>query len=107
MNMINEIVEDYVKHASADYVGLWQVANRVREDLGLLDDQKVRQKALIVVKHLLERGLCPGDYGKAGFNFWDQDEVDGIISRIDREWDPLSGDPTLANPICWFALRPA
>jgi len=105
LNQLNEIVDDYVGHAGADYVGLWQIASRIRKELGFLDNQNVRGNTLLVVRRLLERGLYPGDYRKTGFSFWDQDDVDSIIARIDREWNPLSGDPTLANPICWFAVK--
>jgi hypothetical protein len=73
----------------------------------ILSNLQVRRLSLQVVRLIVQRGLYPGDYGKAGFNFCDRDEVDGIIARIDREWASRSGDPTLAEPICWFAPRPA
>jgi hypothetical protein len=105
MDQLDEIVDDYVRHVRTDYVGLWQIASRVREDLGLHDNHEAREKTLLVVRRLLGRGLHPGDYFKSGFDFWNEDDADSIIARIDREWDPVCGDPTLANPICWFGIK--
>ncbi len=95
-----------MRHAHADYVGLWQIANRIREDLGLTEGKKVQQQTLIVVRQLIYRGLWPGDYFRTGFHFWDERDMEAIIARIEKKWDAEHGDPTLANPICWFALRP-
>lgn len=102
LDQLNAIVDDYVRHVRADYVGLWQIASCVREDLRLHDHLEVREKTLLVVKRLLERGLRPGDYLKTGFRIWDEGDTSSIIARIAREWDSVRGDPTLANPICWF-----
>ncbi len=105
MTQLDEIVDNYVRHVHVDYVGLWQIAGRVRDDFGLHDDREVREKALLIVKSLLDRGLRPGDYLKTGFRLWDEHDPASIIARIDREWNLASGDPTLANPICWFDLQ--
>jgi hypothetical protein len=104
-NQITEIVDDYMRHAHADYVGLWQIASRVREDLRLSDSKEVRQQALIVVRQLVQRGLRPGDYLNTGFDVWVEKDPDAIISRIKKEWNAGDGDPTLADPICWFAAK--
>ncbi len=105
-NRLSEIVDDYIRHADADYVGLWQIASRIRLDLELDDGKRVEQQTLIVVRQLVDRGLLPGDYFKSGFNFWNEDDTEAIVARIKKEWDFGHGDPTLANPICWFAPRP-
>jgi hypothetical protein len=104
---MDKIVENYVRHVQVDYVGLWQIAGRVRDTLGLHDSSDVREETLLVVKSLLERGLRPGDYLKTGFHFWSEKDSASIIARIEREWDPADGDPTLAHPICWFSTAPA
>lgn len=104
-NLMNEIVDNYMRHAQSDYVGLWQIAGRVRDEFGLHNDHLVRAKTLDIVTRLVERGLRPGDYSKTGFHFWNEDNTDSVISRIVREWDALTGDPTLAKPICWFDLK--
>jgi hypothetical protein len=104
-DQVNEIVEDYVRHSQVDYIGLWQIASRIREDLGPIDNAKVRQQTIVVVRRLIEREILAGDYVKSGFRFWDDDNPEAIIARIEKEWDPEHGDPTLANPICWFARK--
>jgi hypothetical protein len=68
-NQLSEIVDDYMRHAHADYVGLWQIANRIRENLGLADGKEVQQQTLIAVRGLIDRGLRPGDYFRTGFHF--------------------------------------
>jgi hypothetical protein len=105
MRTIGEIVDNYARHVRVDYVGLWQIAGRVRDDFNLHDNSEVREKTLLVVRGLLERGLLPGDYLKTGFRFWDERDPASIIAHIDREWDTAGGDPTLANPICWFSIQ--
>lgn len=107
MNRLTEIAADYVGHASADYVGLWQIASRIRSDFSLESNIEVHKKTIKVVRYLLTRGLLPGDYTKNGFEFWVQKDSDSIIDRIDSKWALLVGDPSLAEPICWFARRPA
>jgi hypothetical protein len=102
---MTEIVENYVKHAEVDYVGLWQIAGRVRDAMGLSDNRDIRGNTLSIVKDLLERGLRPGDYLKTGFQFWNERDVASIIARIEEEWDPAEGDPTLVYPICWFGKK--
>ncbi len=106
MNRLTEIAEDYVGHAGADYVGLWQIASRIRSDFSLESNMKLHKKTIKVVRYLLNRGLLPGDYIKHGFEFWVQKDADSIIARIDSKWALLVGDPSLAEPICWFAPRP-
>jgi hypothetical protein len=105
MEKITKIAESCVRESADDYVGLWQISTRVRRELGLLTNEKVKQFSIDVVNLIIIHGLCPGDYLKAGFHFWDVEDTSSIIARIDREWDPAHGDPTLANPICWFGVK--
>ena len=56
MEELNAIIDDYVGHVRADYVGLWQIASRVREDLRLHDRDEVRNKTLLVVRHFSNVG---------------------------------------------------
>lgn len=108
MEKINEIADGYVKEAAVDYVGLWQIASRVRWDFksSNLNDEQVKTLSLEVVRLLVNRGLLPGDYLKTGFHFWDERGAGPIIARIDKEWDMERGDPNLADPICWFSVAP-
>src|SRR5271155_5123429 len=102
MQRIAEIAEGCVREAADDYVGLWQIATRVRREFEPSTNLQVKRLSLDVVRLIVRRGLCPGDYGKTGFSFWDLDNLGRIIARIDGEWNPMHGDPTLVNPICWF-----
>jgi hypothetical protein len=105
-NQIDKIVDEFVREVSGDYVGLWQIAARVRNHLGIREGHEVKKIALIIVRHLLEHGLRPGDYLHPAFKFWKEHDADSIIARIDREWDPKRGDPNLGQPICWFDALP-
>jgi len=103
---IDRIVRGLLAEAQRDYVGLWHIAMVVRRDIGLIDSDEVRIEALMIVGRLLEGGLSPGDYTRSGFEFWGENDVRAVLARIDREWVPDKGDPSLGNPICWFAPQP-
>jgi hypothetical protein len=105
MEQISKIAEDCVRESAEDYVGLWQIATRIRREFGSLNNKQVKRRSLDVVRRILELGLRPGDYLKAGFKFWDHDNDETILARIEQEWDPENGDPTLAKPICWFTVQ--
>lgn len=108
MEKIADIAGGYLKEAEVDYVGLWQIASRVRWDFKLLDlsDEQVKALSLEVVRLIVGGGLLPGDYLKTGFHFWYERDIDSIIARIDREWVSAKSIPNLADPICWFATAP-
>jgi hypothetical protein len=105
MEKITEIGEGCVRESADDYVGLWQIATRVRREIRSLTNEQVKLLSIDVVRFIMERCLHPGDYFKTGFNFWSAEDTSSIIARIDREWDPVHGDPTLARPICWFGVK--
>jgi len=105
MNEIIAIAESCVREAADDYVGLWQIAGRIRDRFSFSNNEEVKKISLEVVRLIVHRGLYPGDYFRMGFRFWSEDEPALVIARIDREWDAVCGDPTLADPICWFAAR--
>jgi hypothetical protein len=107
MRTISEIAEGFLKEAAHDSVGLWAIAPRVRRDLALSDNAEVKARTLDVVRVLLDHGLLAGDYDYANskIHFWAEREPPSIIARIDKEWDPASGDPNLGESICWFALK--
>lgn len=107
MEKIDEIAQGCVREALDDYVELWQIATRVRCAFASSTNEQTKRLGLKVVRLIAQRGLHPGDYSKAGFRFWDESDADAIVARIDREWDPARGDPTLAKPICWFAMKQA
>ncbi len=107
MEKINEIAEGFVREAAEDYVGLWAIAPTVRRDLGLSSNEEVKARTLDVVHILLDHGLLAGDfdYDNSKIYFWDERDPASIIARIDKEWDPARGDPTLPESICWFSTQ--
>lgn len=105
MNM-DELVDDFIKESSVDYVGLWEVAQTSREDLGAKSTDEARQLSLEVVSRLYKKGLRPGDYWGSGFDYWPDEGCQAVLDRIEREWIKAGADPNLAEPICWFAPRP-
>ncbi len=105
MKKISEIADGFMREATGDYIGLWAIADAVRWDLGLSNNEEVKARTLDVVRILLDRGLLPGDYFKTGFHFWDDRDPGSIIARIDREWEPAKGDPNMGDSICWFAAE--
>jgi len=106
MDMINKIAEDFIRESKRDYIGLYQISSAVRRDFDIANEnQRVKQLSLAVVRLILDRGLVPGDYLKSGFHVWPEGGAESIIARIDREWNPACGDPTLGDPICWFDLK--
>lgn len=56
-----------IEEAADDYVGLWQIATRVRRAFGSETDDEIKQHSLEVVRYLIEGGLYPGDYLQTGF----------------------------------------
>ena len=105
MSEISRIADGCVREVADDYVSLWQISGRVRDALSLVSNEEVKDFSLEVIRLIVNRGLRPGDYYRMGFRFWNEGDLESIVTRIDREWDPLDGDPTLANPICWFASK--
>lgn len=106
MNM-NDLIEDFLNESDVDYVGLWEIAQTAREDLGASTTDEVRKISMQIVKELYEKGLRPGDYYLgARFDYWPDEGCQAMLDRIDREWKNNRADPNLAEPICWFAPRP-
>ncbi|MGA3301968.1 MAG: hypothetical protein ABSC72_01610 [Methylovirgula sp.] len=105
MEKIDKLATSFLNEAEEDYVGLWAIAPTVRRDFALSDNQEVKARTLEVVRILLDHGLLAGDfdYDNSKIYFWDERDPQAIIARIDREWDPARGDPTLPESICWFA----
>jgi hypothetical protein len=108
---IDTIVAESLAESKIDYVGLWEIVPRVREELGLTDPKDVIDKSLTVVRKLVEHGLRPMDGPSANLPFWPENTPDAVADRIRREWeggggDPnFGGEPSLGHPICWFGVE--
>jgi hypothetical protein len=68
---------------------------------------EARELSLEIVARLYERGLRLGDYWDDDFAYWPEEGLQAALDRIEREWIAADADPNLAEPICWFAPRPA
>ena len=104
---IDEIAKEFVKESHFDFVGLWEISSVVRRELGAKSED-VRHLSLEIVQQLYTRGLRPGDYnqGVPEIDYWPDEGCQAMIERIEREWIAAGEDPNLAEPICWFGLRP-
>jgi hypothetical protein len=104
---MKELIDDFVKESEGDYVGLWEIAQASREDLGARTTDDARRLSLEVVSRLDEKDLRPGDYYLGTrFDYWPDQGCQAALDRIEREWIKAGADPNLAEPICWFAPRP-
>ena len=100
---IDGLVEEFMKEAAVDYVGLWEIAQVSREDLGAKSTEEARSLSLDLVRRLYERGLRPGNYWGRDFESWPEEGLRAMLDRIEREWIASGADPNLAEPICYFA----
>jgi len=104
---IDDLVNGYFEESAVDFVGLWQIAQASREDLGARTTEEARTLSLEIVKRLYEKGLRPGDYYLGTrFDYWSDEGCQAVMDRIEREWLAAGADPNLAEPICWFAREP-
>jgi hypothetical protein len=103
---LSEIIDDFVREAEVDYVGLWEIAKVAREELGAENLNEVREIGLEIAKGLYAKGLRPGDYDYGTHvDFWPDEGCQAMLDRIEREWIKLNADPTHLDAICSF-LRP-
>jgi hypothetical protein len=107
MKNISDIADEFLKEAAHDYIGLWAISGAVRWGLELSDNAQVKARTLDVVRILLAHGLLAGDfdYGNSKLYFWNERDADSVVARIDREWDPAHGDPSLPESICWLGFK--
>jgi hypothetical protein len=87
-----------------DYLGMWEVAQLVRDELGTEDAIEVREYALGVLETMLMHGLIrPGLARSDGrFDAWELDPGRAAL-RISDEWKRLGRMPTLGD-IAWLDL---
>ena len=99
---ITNEIDSFVKEASDDYVGLWQIIRRARHHATNKSD--IQYFTFAVVKGILDRQLAAGNLTKeGGFEPWRGQHPGEVINRIQQEWQELGHDPTI-DDIAWFAL---
>jgi hypothetical protein len=97
-----DVVESLVEECRVDHVGLWEVINAARYDLGASTPAETQATALQLVRSLLDRGMYigfPAADGK-GFVPWDV-SADGAVRRIEQEWSALGREPNIGE-VAWF-----
>jgi hypothetical protein len=81
-----------------DWVGLWVVADFVRESLQTPTAEEVRQTAIQLLRPLVDGGYMEaGTLTSTGFEAWrDQGTA---VDRIDGLWKRIGRDPNLADNV--------
>jgi len=100
-----EIASDLAAIHGDDWTELSVVSSTVRYDCGIDSNEEVKRLTLAVVRRMINLGLRVGNFkfhGDTDFKPWPEHDAESVVARIDREWDPKRGDPTLAKSICWF-----
>lgn len=95
-----------IQEAQSDVVGLWLIAQWVKDDLPSLDVMAARKATLEVIREaLMLQRVVPGDFvdhdeDTLVFSQWGL-PVGDTVARIEREWIALGREP---NPgeVVWF-----
>jgi hypothetical protein len=99
----DDVLESLAEECHADHVGLWEIVDAVRSDLGSTSASETRALTLRLVRSLLsERGMQVGHPAPDGRNFisWDL-SLDQAVSRIEKEWSALGREPNIGE-VAWF-----
>ena len=100
---LDSLRREWVAAAADSDVGLWWVAQDIRECLlGEVADDELRRFVLEVLRPLLESGqLRAVDLGPDGsFTVWPGD-ADEQLNRIEQAWKDLGKTPVIGD-IVWF-----
>ena len=99
----DDVLESLAEECRADHVGLWEIVDAVRLDLGSTNAPEIRALTLGLVRSLLlERGMQVGHPAPDGRHFipWDL-PPDQAVSRIEKEWSALGREPNIGE-VAWF-----
>jgi hypothetical protein len=99
MTLCDQTVEELISEAQEDEVGLWLIVEKVKDELGLQDDQAIKQATLDGVARLLRTGkVVAGSYrlDRTGVERW-TGSIPEVIERISREWDALGREPNIGE----------
>lgn len=103
----DEVLESLIEECDRDHVGLWELINAVRLDLGSKDPEETRALALQLVRRLLsERGMQVGHPAPDGRRFVSWGLPPGeAVRRIEQEWAALGREPNIGE-VAWFTREP-
>jgi hypothetical protein len=107
MEMTDSQLHELIAEAKEDEVGLWLVIAKVREELGVLDDDKVRESTISCVRRLLKSNEVEAGYYKpdgTGVEIWNLN-ADEIVSRIESGWEALGREPDIGEVVVFVGCR--
>jgi hypothetical protein len=103
----DEIEYSILAEGSEDFVGLWEVYEKVYAALAEPSPQKARLWTLSLVENWLARGLVSvGEPESTGerFNSWPGSATE-LACRMADAWDRLEGEP-FTGDVCWLIATP-
>jgi hypothetical protein len=98
-----DVLESLAEECHSDHVGLWEIVDAVRFDLGSSNPVETRTLTLRLVRGLLsERGMLIGHPAPDGRHFvsWNL-SPDQAVNRIEKEWSVLGREPNIGE-VAWF-----
>jgi hypothetical protein len=100
-----EAIDLLAEHARDDYIGLWQITNRVRSICYPKTDDELRILVIDFVKDMLARGFQAVDLAQQGPGCrpWQDQTPASVAGRIESEWKALGREPNVGE-IAWFDL---
>lgn len=99
----SEVLESLAEECHADHVGLWEIVDAVRSDLGSTSASETRALTLGLVRTLLsDRGMQAGHPAADGRHFvsWNL-PPEQAVCRIEREWLALGREPSIGE-VAWI-----
>ena len=101
----DDVLQSLAEECHTDHVGLWEIVDAVRHDLGSTNDLETRTLTLRLVRGLLSKqGMQVGHPAPDGRHFvcWDL-PADQAVRRIEKEWSALGHEPNIGE-IAWFTV---
>lgn len=100
---LDDALQNLAQECYVDHVGLWEIVNAVRFDLGSTNPSETQALTLRLVRSLLqERGMQVGYPAPDGRHFvsWDI-SADEAVNRIEKELAALGREPNIGE-VAWF-----
>ncbi len=100
-----DVLKSLVQECHEDHVGLWEIVDAGRMDLGSADPAETRVKTLELVRSLLqEQGMQVGYPAPDGrhFDSWDL-SPEQVLGRSENEWSTLGREPNIGE-VAWFTV---
>lgn len=107
ISKLDEVERIFFEDLSEDYEGVWAVADRVRDALGVEEPAAIREVALRLIHEWLASGVITAGLpnGDApGFEPW-LEQGEAAAMKIAAEWHDTQRLPLLGE-IAWFSLTP-